>query len=157
MRSDALATHCAAPVSSHVTDAVSEVLSASTGVLDTLKGRWNTLMASVQSNVEETIQDAASLLPFSNPSLTPRKADTPQPLSQRHGNVAAGDEPLKRQKTEEHAPVGQQPVQQTTHSCVGVAGEKLTWSGAGSLTSACNCMLMLKQVPESSAVWLLNC
>lgn len=130
---------------------------SSSGVLDTLKGRWNSLMASVQSNIEETAHAAASLLPFTSHILTPSKSSAPLPFSHRNQNVASSDSPLKKQKTDtvkatqevlQSAASQLQPAQQTTHACIGVAGEKLTWSGNGSLMSACNCMLMLKQVRE---------
>lgn len=128
---------------------------SSSGVLDTLKGRWNSLMASVQSNIEETAHAAASLLPFTSQVVTPSKSSAPLPLSQRNQNVTSSDSPLKKQKTGTEKAVPEalqsgasqlQPAQQTSHACIGVAGEKLTWSGNGTLMSACNCMLMLKQV-----------
>ena len=120
---------------------------AASGVLDSLKGRWSTLMASVQTNIQDTIQQAASHIPFGQSILPPRASDVSQTLSQRDTNVPYGASPLKKQKTDAVASCeSQQAVPPTSYTCLGVTGEKLTWSGAGSVTSACNCMFMLKQV-----------
>jgi hypothetical protein len=123
---------------------------ASSGVLDTLKGRWSTLMASVHTNIEETIQEAASHIPFAQ-SIFPQPArPISETLSQRTTNVPCHSSPLKKQKTEEPVAGGLQ--QPTSYACLGVTGEKLTWSGAGSVTSACNCLFMLKQVMANGVI-----
>lgn len=109
-------------------------------------------MASVQTNIQETIQQAASHIPFGQSILPPRASDVSQTLSQRDTNVPYGASPLKKQKTDAVAPCeSQQAVPPTSYTCLGVTGEKLTWSGAGSVTSACNCMFMLKQVTHPLA------
>lgn len=130
------------------TDGGAEVAlqAAPSGVLDSLKGRWSTLMASVQTNIQETIQEAASHIPFGQSILPPRACDVSQTLSQRDTNVPYGTSPLKKQKTDAAALCGSQQAAQTSYTCLGVTGEKLTWSGVGTVTSACNCMFMLKQV-----------
>jgi hypothetical protein len=128
---------------------------SSMGMLDTLKSRLGTLMAAVQTNIEDTVQGAAQLLPISYPSLTPQGGNFLTPLKQHNANTALEECQSKRQKcdtTQEASSESaagcpqQQPVQHAIHCCTGVAGEKLTWIGAGSLMSACNCLMMLKQV-----------
>jgi hypothetical protein len=123
---------------------------ASSGILDGLKDRWSSLMATVQTNIEGTIQDVALLLPFKQPSLAPGSGEH-VPLSQRDINVQIAQSPLKKQRAEKDAgsdtgTLSQQAAQSTLHSSIGVTGEKLVWSGAGSLSSACNCLMVLKQV-----------
>lgn len=139
--------------SAGVADVGNALQAASSSVLDTLKGRWSSLMATVQTSIGETIQDAAaSLLPFSYPSLVPAGAAQQLALGQRDANVPIERSPLKKQRTETQAASSAGNMQQqqcagaTTHSCVGVTGEKLVWNAAGSLSSACSCLLVLKQV-----------
>jgi hypothetical protein len=109
-------------------------------------------MATVQTTIGETIQDAASLLPFEYPAITPRGMAAQLPLIARNVNAPFDGSPLKKQKTETAAALlassgsCSQPVPASTHCSVGVTGEKLIWSGAGSLASACNCLAVLKQV-----------
>jgi hypothetical protein len=156
MRSDASEMNTMSRISTASTaDDDSNVLQSTTsGVLDTLKGRWSTLMATVQSNIEETLHGASAIMPFTRPSSAPRDVEASLPLSQRNANVPVDDCAVKKQKVDEKQAAA--ASQQSTHSCIGVAGETLVWSGCGTLTSACNCMLMLKQVIVAVAVAALK-
>ena len=155
------------------TDASKALQAAPSRILDTLKDRWSCLMASVQTNIEGTIQDAtslgshaASLMPFRYPSLVPVGSMEQSPLSQRNINVPVEQSPLKKQRADtsnESARASsaasssqQQTAHAASHSSVGVTGEKLVWIGTGSLSSACSCLALLKQVPSAANCVLLS-
>jgi hypothetical protein len=123
-------------------------------------------MSTAQTTIGETIQAAVSLLPFEYPRFLSGyypSSDCCAVAFERAQRQRADSSPLKAQPPE--AVAAQHPASggfsraapAVTHCSLCVTGEKPIRSGAGNLTSACNCLAALKQVLRCSRCRYFEC